>query len=99
MKHLDYGPDTTWLDIGCGHGWTLEAMNEVFGIEGVGLDMSGTSVEHCGRRGIEAHAGRFEDYGPRDGECYELIHSSHVIEHVETRFSANGTFWIGSTCI
>ena len=82
MKHLELTPDTTWLDVGCGAGWALENMHEAYGIRGTGLDMSESAVEHCRQRGIDAYAGRFEEYEPRPGEAYDFVHSSHVIEHV-----------------
>lgn len=82
MKHVQFGSDTNWFDIGCGAGWALETMNAVFGIKGTGLDMSESAVKHCRQRGIDARAGRFEDYEPGPGEAYDFVHSSHVIEHV-----------------
>jgi SAM-dependent methyltransferase len=82
MTHVQFDSHTNWLDIGCGAGWALETMHEVFGIKGTGLDMSESAVEHCRQRGIEAYAVRFEDYEPHADEAYDFIHSSHVIEHV-----------------
>ena len=84
MKHLTVGPETTWLDVGCGAGWALETMREAYGIHGAGLDMSKSAVEHCRQRGIDASVARFEEYEVRPGEAYDFVHSSHLIEHVES---------------
>jgi 2-polyprenyl-3-methyl-5-hydroxy-6-metoxy-1,4-benzoquinol methylase len=84
MKHLTVKSETTWLDVGCGAGWALETMHEAYGVSGAGLDMSPSAVEHCRQRGIDARVGRFEEYEARPGEVYDFVHSSHVIEHVES---------------
>ena len=84
MRYLELGTATTWLDVGCGAGWALETMHEAYGIQGTGLDMSKSAVNHCLQRGIDAQVGRFEEYEARPGQVFDLVHSSHVIEHVES---------------
>lgn len=83
-RYIDLGPDKTWLDIGCGNGSVLRSMKEAYGVEGAGLDLSADAAAFCRKRGFRARAGRFEDYQPEPGEAYDLVHSSHVIEHVES---------------
>lgn len=81
-RHLPITAATTWFDVGCGNGSVLESMREAYGAKGTGIDLSATAVEFCRRRGFEARVGRFEDYVPAPGEAYDLVHSSHVIEHL-----------------
>jgi len=83
-KYVELTPDKQWLDIGCGNGSVLESMRDAFGLVGTGIDYSKEAAEFCRQRGFEAHASRFEDYQPAAGERYDLLHSSHVIEHVES---------------
>ncbi len=83
-KYMGLTAEKTRLDIGCGNGSVLEAMRDEFGIVGTGIDFSEQAVAHCRQRGFAAHACRFEDYAPEGGETYDLVHSSHVIEHVES---------------
>lgn len=85
-RHIALGPDKRWLDIGCGNGSVLQAMKEAYGVDGTGLDLSEEAAAFCRKRGFEAHAGRFEDYRPAPGEAYDLVHSSHVIEHLESPY-------------
>lgn len=83
-KHITLDPETRWLDVGCGTGSVLQSMREAYGLRGTGIDLSPEAVAMCRRRGFTAHAARFEDYRPADGETYDLVHSSHLIEHVES---------------
>ena len=82
VKHGSIGADTTWLDVGCGAGYPMDAMFAAYGTRCTGIDMSAEAVRQCRERGFEAHAARFEDYEPHPGEAYDVVHSSHVIEHV-----------------
>jgi SAM-dependent methyltransferase len=86
-KYLELGPGKTWLDIGCGNGSGLQSMKDAYGVLGTGIDLSVPAVEFCRRRGFNAFAGRFEEYVPAAGETYDLVHSSHLIEHVESPFA------------
>ena len=86
-KHLQFTPETRWLDIGCGFGVALESMYQVHGIRGVGLDMSERAVAICRQRGFEAHAVKIEDFTPPPGLKFHFIHSSHLIEHVGSPLS------------
>lgn len=83
-RYIELRPATRWLDVGCGSGSVLQSMQEAYGLKGTGIDLSAEAVAICRRRGFAAHAVRFEDYEPGDGETYDLIHSSHLIEHVES---------------
>jgi SAM-dependent methyltransferase len=86
-RHMALGPETRWLDVGCGSGSGLQSMRDAYGVTGRGIDLSSRAVAACRRRGFIAHAVRFEDYVPAAGEAYDLIHSSHLIEHVESPYA------------
>lgn len=77
------GPTTRWLEIGCGQGEVLDGLRKYYGIERpVGLDYSESAVALCRAKGFEAHTLRMEDISrDRFGE-FDVVHSSHVIEHV-----------------
>jgi fatty acid desaturase/SAM-dependent methyltransferase len=81
-RHFRFRHGTRWLDIGCGFGMALESMYQVYGIRGVGIDMSERAVSICRKRGFEAHAARFEDYVTHPWTKFQFIHSSHLIEHL-----------------
>jgi SAM-dependent methyltransferase len=83
-KYMALRPATRWLDVGCGSGSVLQSLHEAYGLRGTGIDRSPEAVELCRRRGFTAHATRFEDYVPGPGEAYDVVHSSHLIEHVES---------------
>jgi len=86
-KFMALGPGKSWLDVGCGNGSVLQSMKEAYGLVGTGLDLSKEAVLFCRRRGFHAHACRFEDFQPEPGEQYDIVHSSHVIEHVESPYA------------
>jgi SAM-dependent methyltransferase len=81
-RHVRWTPETRWLDIGCGFGVALEAMRQLHGVRGVGVDMSERAVGICRQRGFEAHAVKVEDFNPGPGARFHFVHSSHLIEHV-----------------
>lgn len=85
-RHMPITPETRWLDIGCGTGLVLNSVREAYGVVGTGIDYSEHAVELCRKRGFEAHATRFEDYSPGPDEAYDLVHSSHLIEHVASPY-------------
>jgi 2-polyprenyl-3-methyl-5-hydroxy-6-metoxy-1,4-benzoquinol methylase len=82
-KYMELTPQTRWLDVGCGTGASLEAMREAYGMSGKGFDYSEKAAALTRARGFEAQSCRFEDYDP-GGERFDLVHSSHVIEHLES---------------
>jgi fatty acid desaturase/SAM-dependent methyltransferase len=86
-KHVQWTPETKWLDIGCGFGMALESMNQLHGVRGVGVDMSERAVKICRQRGFQAHAVKIEDFVPPPGMRFDFIHSSHLIEHVASPVS------------
>lgn len=83
-RQVNLGPATRWLEVGCGSGSVLQSLRKTYGLTGTGIDLSAGAVETCRRRGFTAHAVRFEDYVPAPGETYDVVHSSHLIEHVES---------------
>jgi SAM-dependent methyltransferase len=85
-RHMPLTPETRWLDIGCGSGLVLNSLREAYGVNGTGIDYSERAVALCRRRGFEAHATRFEDYAPGSDEAYDVVHSSHLIEHIASPY-------------
>ncbi len=70
--------DRRLLDVGCATGDFLELAREA-GIDGHGIDVSAHAVDAARRRGLDVRCGRLED---ADGGPYDVIHASHVLEHV-----------------
>ena len=70
------------LDIGCGGGFMVEAMDRVGG-RAVGLDLSPQSIAYARRHypGGEFFAERLEDFQHR-GRTFGFVHCSEVLEHL-----------------
>lgn len=82
-RHTELGPRTRWFEIGCGQGEFLDRLRRFFGVvEILGIDMSPSSVEICRSRELRAEAVRFEDYDVSEEGAFDVVHSSHVIEHM-----------------
>ena len=73
----------TVFDIGCGDGFSLELFKQVLGdsIETFGVEMNAEAAEQAKRSGHNVQQGLFEELN-FDGKCYDIVFSSHVIEHV-----------------
>lgn len=82
--HCPLNAETKFLDIGCGKGGNLETLRQVFNVQGVGVDISEVAVRFCRQHGFRAYNSRFEDFVPENDEKFDVIHSSHVIEHVDS---------------
>ena len=68
------------LDVGCSMGATLAAA-ERLGWQATGVDVSQTAVDAGRRIGLDCHT--INDYRlPFDDECFDVVTSWHVIEHV-----------------
>ncbi|HEY9712714.1 MAG TPA: class I SAM-dependent methyltransferase, partial [Chroococcales cyanobacterium] len=85
-RHIGLSDKTRLLDIGCGSGVMLGKLQEIYGIKGVGVDLSEEAVANCKRKGFEAYCTRFEEFEPLAGtgpqELFDIVHSSHLIEHL-----------------
>ncbi|MDZ4833656.1 MAG: class I SAM-dependent methyltransferase [Candidatus Melainabacteria bacterium] len=82
-KYTTLDSNTRWLDIGCSNGNVLEWLKDVYGFSGVGLDLSERAVNFCRERGFQAYVSRFEEFQlPPGEEKFDVVLSSHVIEHV-----------------
>jgi SAM-dependent methyltransferase len=66
------------LDIGCGPGWLLSAMND--GWEKHGVELSAAAAEHASQYG-DIFIGPFEDSNHEPGS-FDLVVMYHVIEHL-----------------
>ncbi len=82
FPHIDLNPKTRWLEIGCGRGSSMDSLYRFFGFRCHGVDVSQDAVSLCTNRGFTAVAVKFEEYLPSHGHRYDVIHSSHLIEHV-----------------
>lgn len=70
-----------FLDIGCATGRLLEEMR-ARGWECFGVEVCGPSVRHAREvRGLDVFQGTLER-APYEPQSFDVIHSSHVIEHV-----------------
>jgi 2-polyprenyl-3-methyl-5-hydroxy-6-metoxy-1,4-benzoquinol methylase len=83
-KYVCLNSQTRWLEIGCGSGCVLESLKETYGFNGVGLDLSEQAVEICRSKGFEAFNCRFEDFSLSSQEKFDVVYSSHVIEHLSS---------------
>lgn len=72
------------LDVGCGHGAFLSSAGKV-GIDGVGIELDPVACSQCRERGLEVLEGNAIELliAMRDGEPFEGVLLSHVIEHME----------------
>lgn len=83
-QHIQLGRETRWLEVGCGNGNVLEALQEIYGIQAEGLDISKAAADNCQQKGFKAHCGRFEEFDAQTLGWFDIVHSSHLIEHLNS---------------
>ncbi len=78
----DFNKKGKILDLGCGTGEFLVAAHEC-GWEPYGIDISKPMVEHINTNlGFKAKSGQFQELDLYDWGQFDVIFSSHVIEHI-----------------
>jgi SAM-dependent methyltransferase len=70
------------LDIGCMHGYLMEALKERGVARIVGIERSGGAARVATGKGLDVHIGDVESYASGRPEPFDLIVAQHVIEHV-----------------
>lgn len=68
------------LDIGCGNGYLLQKLSDI-GWLAEGVEFNGHAVRNCRSLGFTVHHGDLSS-AKFDDESFNLITTSHVIEHV-----------------
>ncbi|MEI7813716.1 MAG: class I SAM-dependent methyltransferase [Coriobacteriia bacterium] len=74
-----YAPQS-FLDYGSGTGRALR-FAEQLGMKAVGVDASDNTLEAARATGLDLRVGSYENL-PLQGETFDVIHLSHVLEHV-----------------
>lgn len=72
--------DVQFLDVGCSTGRALR-LAQAMGFVATGLDYSRWAADYCAKLGFNTRSGSL--LGQWEiGECFDVIHMSHTIEHV-----------------
>lgn len=69
------------LDIGCGAGTTLKALNRAG--RGYGMDVSTNALKYCLQRGVDSVCQGDASRVPYQDERFDLVISVDVVEHVD----------------
>jgi len=83
FRHRDaipFVPSGKALDIGCGNGKFMRAMNAL-GWKFEGVEFNGTAVKICRREGLKVFHGDLHEAAFEDN-AFDLVSARHVIEHM-----------------
>ncbi len=81
-KYLEYfNACQRVLDVGCGRGEFLELLQESH-ISAHGIDMDAEMVNACRKKGLDVSLAEARDFLRTDGEAFDGIFCSQVIEHM-----------------
>lgn len=81
LEALGRGPGTTFLEVGCGFGLSLDFARRMLGWRVLGLDPSPFATEGRDQLGVPVESRHLEANG-LDHACADVIHASEFIEHV-----------------
>lgn len=81
LEALGRGPGTTFLEVGCGFGLSLDFARRMLGWQVRGLDPSPFATAGRDQLGVPIESRHLEANG-LDHACADVIHASEFIEHV-----------------
>jgi len=83
MQHLLPEGTTSIFDVGVGVGGALKYFNQE-GFYAIGCDISHAAIRYCKERGLSVRQGNMLSLTDTfEGESYDVVMSSHVIEHIQ----------------
>lgn len=74
---------SSFLDVGCGFGFTVDFAAKILGWESVGVEPSATGRAGSEILGIPIYNDYLQDVKELEGRKFDLIYSSEVIEHTD----------------
>lgn len=80
LEGVGFSPGARILDIGCGYGPILKAVEERGG-EGIGLTLSARQADICRRSGLDVHVIDWKDVTPATFGVFDAIVSIGAFEH------------------
>lgn len=83
VRRLSDAPRPRILDLGCGTGFNLEHLPELFPCDVVGADISGEALEFCRARHLRAVVQADAARPPFRDASFDLVLALDVIEHVQ----------------
>jgi SAM-dependent methyltransferase len=81
LEALARGPETTFLEVGCGFGLSLDFARRMLGWRVLGLDPSPFAAAGFDQLGIPIES-RYLEADGLDHACADVIHASEFIEHM-----------------
>jgi 2-polyprenyl-3-methyl-5-hydroxy-6-metoxy-1,4-benzoquinol methylase len=83
IPHFKDKKDARIIDVGCGLGETLFAMNHFGFLHASGIDLSSECVEFCRKQGFRVEQANVVSYFKDKQESFDVIIMNDIIEHLK----------------
>ncbi|MCG2673302.1 class I SAM-dependent methyltransferase [Bradyrhizobium sp. GCM10023182] len=104
LRHISIPTGKRLLDVGCGAGYFLRIAKRLGAVE-QGVEPSKYAASVASQQGLNVFCGTVEDFAKQTDKRFDVITSSHVIEHVpdpvatlsamRSLLAPDGMIWIG----